>query len=85
MRGERGLVLSRDCGSMPSHNPALTNSQQEVNTENHDSCPQSDVSVPYLSVCVCIEKDRVISLCDHQWLSDVFADGLCPAVSGAAI
>lgn len=26
MRGERGLVLSRDCGSMPSHNPALTNS-----------------------------------------------------------
>lgn len=26
MRGERGLVLSRDCGSMSSHNPTLTNS-----------------------------------------------------------
>lgn len=47
MRGERGLVLSRGCGSMPSDNPALTNSKQEVYTENPDSCPQS-------AVCVCV-------------------------------
>lgn len=30
MRGERGLVLSHGCGSMPSDNPTLTNSEQEV-------------------------------------------------------
>lgn len=46
VRGERGLVLSHGCGSMPSDNPALTNSEQEVYTENYDSCPQ----------CVCVSS-----------------------------
>lgn len=53
MRGERGLVLSPGCGIMSSDNPVLTNSKQEVYTEKHDSCPQSAVSEPCLSVCVC--------------------------------
>lgn len=80
MRGERGLVLSRGYGSMPSDNPALTNSEQEVHTENHDSCPQSAVSEPFLTVCVWVyvQSDRVISLCDPQRLSDVFGDRTVP-------
>lgn len=86
MRGERGLVLSRGCGSMPSDNPALTNSEQEVHTENHDSCPQSAVSEPFLTVCVCMFSRIELSVCATLSGSLMCLEtGLCPVVSGAAI
>jgi len=76
MRGERGLVLSHGCGSMPSDNPTLTNSEQEVYTENHDSCPQ----------CVCVFNRIELSVCVTLSGSLMCLETRrCPVVSGADI